>query len=162
MTDTFPPTSQRPALLTFAEVLDSRAAALRRDECGDWAIWGSNGHIYAVASNVFQLLIGCDFGNDQWSSAKGWNSAKRRLGFSIDDRGRWRCAGFGVVTQDGDNEGAIILDRMPTKSEGSMIRKILGIPKRKHLGAEQLAALISRGYKSKFKPVLQASEVCLV
>jgi hypothetical protein len=36
MTDTFPPAKQRPALLAFAKALDSRASALRRDECGDW------------------------------------------------------------------------------------------------------------------------------
>ena len=48
MPDIFPPIKQRPELLRLAEALDSRSAALRRDDCGDWAIWGNNGHIYAV------------------------------------------------------------------------------------------------------------------
>jgi hypothetical protein len=47
MTDKCPPTKQLPALLAFAEACGTRASALRRDECGDWAIWGSNGHVYA-------------------------------------------------------------------------------------------------------------------
>jgi hypothetical protein len=55
MTDIFPPTKQRPALLAFAEACDSRAPALRRDECGDWAIWGANGHIYAVEAKASEL-----------------------------------------------------------------------------------------------------------
>jgi hypothetical protein len=87
MTDLFPPAKQRPALLAFAESLDSRASALRRDECGDWAIWGTNGHIYAVPEG-FQLMIGCDFGNVRWTSARGWESAKKRLGFGEGDAGR--------------------------------------------------------------------------
>jgi hypothetical protein len=46
--DIFPPAKQRPALLAFAETADTRPNCLRRDECGDWAIWGRDGHIYAV------------------------------------------------------------------------------------------------------------------
>jgi hypothetical protein len=93
MVDVSPAMKQRPALQRFAAALDSRASALRRDECGDWAIWGTNGHIYAVPEG-FQLMIGCDFGYVRWTSARGWESAKKRLG-------------FGKVTQDGDCEGSI-------------------------------------------------------
>jgi hypothetical protein len=46
--DIFPPAKQRPALLLIAESLDSRSSAPRRDERGDWAIFGTKGHIYAV------------------------------------------------------------------------------------------------------------------
>jgi hypothetical protein len=67
MTDIYPPTRQRPALQRSAAALDSRASALRRDECGDWAIFGSNGHVYAVPEGS-QLMIGCDCGNHRWSS----------------------------------------------------------------------------------------------
>ena len=38
--DMFPPTAQRPALLTLVEALGCRDNALRRDECGDWATEG--------------------------------------------------------------------------------------------------------------------------
>jgi hypothetical protein len=103
MSDCFPPFRQRQALLIFAEACDTRSNALRRDERGDLAIWGNNGHVYAVPEG-YQLMIGCDAGNHRWSSARGWESAKRRLG-------------FGKVTQDGDGEGSIILGRLPSKAE---------------------------------------------
>jgi hypothetical protein len=126
VSDSFPAIKQRPALLTFAKSCGTRADKLRRDECGDWAIWGSNGHIYAVASNVFQLMVGCDYDNQKWSSARGWESAKKRLK-------------FGRVTQDGDEEGSIILDQLPSKPEAKEIRFILGIPKKVEFSPEVLA-----------------------
>jgi hypothetical protein len=143
MVDLSPATKQRPALQRFAAALDSRASALRRDECGDWAIWGSNGHTYAVPEG-FHLMIGCDFDNARWTSARGWESAKKRLG-------------FGAVTQDGDCEGSIILDRLPSKSEAAEIRDILGIPKRIELSEGQLANLRAHAAANAFKPVLPAS-----
>ena len=143
MTDIYPPTRQRPALQRFAAALDSRASALRRDECGDWAIFGSNGHIYAVPEG-FQLMIGCDIGNDKWSSARGWKSAKKRLG-------------FGKVTQDGDCEGSIVLGRLQSKGEAAEIRDILGIPKRVELSEGQLANLRRHAAANAFKPLLPAS-----
>jgi hypothetical protein len=126
----------------FAAALDSRASALRRDECGDWAIRGTNGHIYAVPEG-FQLMIGCDFGYVGWTSARGWESAKKRLG-------------FGNVTQDGDCEGSIILDRHPSKPEAAEIRDILGIPKRVELSEGQLANLRCHAAANAFKPLLPA------
>jgi hypothetical protein len=143
MVDVSPAMKQRPALQRFAAALDSRASALRRDECGDWAIWGTNGHIYAVPEG-FQLMIGCDFGYVRWTSARGWESAKKRLG-------------FGKVTQDGDCEGSIILDRLPSKPEAAEIRDILGIPKRVELSEGQLANLRRRAAANAFKPLLPAS-----
>jgi hypothetical protein len=97
MTDIYPPTVQRPALLAFAEACATRANCLRRDECSDWAIFGNNGHIYAVPEG-FQLMIGCAF-EPRWSSARGWTEAKRRLA-------------FGKVTRDGD-EGRCDHTRTP-------------------------------------------------
>jgi hypothetical protein len=99
---------------------------LRRDECGDWAIFGNNGHVYAVPEG-YQLMIGCDL-EPRWSSARGWESAKRRLSFA-------------AVTPDGDDEGALILDRIPTKAEAAEIRAVLGIPKRVELSEGRLAIL---------------------
>jgi hypothetical protein len=131
MTDKFPPTKQRPALLAFAEALDSRASALRRDECGDWAIFGRNGHIYAVPEG-FQLMVGCDT-VDSGFSKSGWSWAKKRLKFAR-------------ITQDGDGEGSVILGRLPAQAEAVEIRDILGIPKRKHLSEEHLAILMAHGF----------------
>lgn len=58
-------------------------------------------------------MIGCDFENTRWSSARGWESAKQRLG-------------FGLITQDGDSDGSIILDRLPSKAEALEIRDLDG------------------------------------
>jgi hypothetical protein len=62
----------------------------------------------------------------RWSSAKGWESAKRRLSFA-------------KLTQDDDEEGALILDRLPTMAEATEIRMVLGIPKRVEYSFEALA-----------------------
>jgi hypothetical protein len=141
MADIFPPAKQRPALLAFAEACCTRPDKLRRDECGDWTIWGNNGHVYAVPVELdahgkwvfpltgaakigYQFMVSCD-------SPTGWTWAKKRLKVS-------RC------TQDGDAEGAFILDRLPTQSEASEVRAVLGIPKRVEYSEETLAAKRAR------------------
>ena len=73
MADTFPPTAQRPKLLELAEALDSRSDALRRDEFGDWRIFGKFGHVYACPEG-FQLVA-------LELSTRGWALAKERLAF---------------------------------------------------------------------------------
>jgi hypothetical protein len=77
--DIFPPPKQRPALLTFSKACGTRASALRRDECGDWAIFGKHGHIYAVPEG-FQLMIGCDTMDSAFSKLE-WTWAKKRPNF---------------------------------------------------------------------------------
>jgi hypothetical protein len=144
MADIFPPSKQRPALVILAERLDSRTSCLRRDECGDWAIFGSAGHIYAVpiapdgkggrglpANPGYQLVVGTTVQCEFTHSARQWSADKVKLKF---------CK----LTQDGDTEGCLILDRLPTIAEGSIIRAILGIPKARHLGEEQRAACSER------------------
>ena len=87
-------------------------------------------------------MIGCD-PEPRLSSAKGWESAKRRLSFA-------------KLTQDGDEEGALILHRLPTEIEAVQIRQILGIPKRKELSDDHREKLIQEGLergKSSFYPL---------
>ena len=152
MGDIFPPAKQRPALLELAEALDSRTAALRRDECDDWAIFGKRGHIYAVpligaqevAAGVpmtigFQFVIGTAIEHESRNSARQWGADKKRLAF---------CQ----VTQDGDEEGCLILDRLPTKAEGAIIRDVMGIPKARHLSEEQRQEQMQRLAGYRFKP----------
>jgi hypothetical protein len=144
MADIFPPTKQRPALLELAEALDSRPGALRRDECGDWAIFGRRGHIYAVpligpeevARGVpitvgYQLVVGTDIEHESGNCVRRWSTYKR--------------LSFCQVTQDGDEEGCLILDRLPTKAEGAIIRDVVGIPKARHLSEEQREACSRQG-----------------
>ena len=78
-------TESRAALLDLLEALGT----LRRDECGDWRTGGKTGGIYAVAGG-FQLYCGL--------SPRAWGFAKKAMSF---------CR----VTQDADEDGALLLDR---------------------------------------------------
>jgi hypothetical protein len=115
----FPPAKQRPALLEFALAVRSRASALRRDECGDWRINGRHGHVYAVPEGFQIYFIG---------TARSWTYAKAALSLAR-------------LTQDRDEEGFIVLDRLPTAAGGSVIREKLSIPKKRQPGEEELARL---------------------
>jgi hypothetical protein len=118
--DRFPPRLQRPALLKCLEAIGARPGALRRDQCGDWAIFGKHGHVYAVAPASFQFMFTA-------GRAQAWTYAKKALGFTR-------------LTQEGDGEGALILDRVPTTGEGDIIRSKFGIAKRAVYSEETLAA----------------------
>jgi hypothetical protein len=127
MADIYPPAKQREALLKFAEALGCRDNALRRDECSDWAIFGKRGHIYGVPGSLdrpatpgFQILV------MGWT-ARGWNLAKETL------------KPFADLTNDGDDEGAFFLDRLPTPAEAEAIRHYLGIAKKAEYSDEVLA-----------------------
>jgi len=110
----------RPALLKFAEALGSRDSALRRDECGDWRINGSRGHVYAVPGSLdeptrpgFQIFVTCETG-------MAWTYAKKALAFAI-------------VCNDGDEGGAFILHRLPMPHEAELIRRYAGISKKRDM-----------------------------
>lgn len=132
MTDKYPPAVQRPALLKLAEALGCRDACLRRDECGDWRINGKYGHIYAVPGipwggmekmEGFQLYFRGAAEFDEPSSSRGWTFAKEAMSFA-------------KVTQDGDEEGMLFLDRLPTPQEAEVIRDKLRIPKKAEYSEE--------------------------
>jgi hypothetical protein len=48
---------------------------------------------------------------------------------------------FAKVTQDGDGEGFLKIDRLPTEAEGHIIRDKLGIPKKRQSSEEEIARL---------------------
>jgi hypothetical protein len=48
---------------------------------------------------------------------------------------------FAKVTQDGDGEGFLKIDRLPTEAEGHIIRDELGIPKKRQSSEEEIARL---------------------
>jgi hypothetical protein len=102
----------RSRLEMLLGALDASLTALRLDGCGDWAIFGKLGHIY-VDGRGFLLYV------TTGDSARRWFNVKQRLNF---------CR----LTQDGDDEGCLHLDRLPTKTEASAIREALGIRKRRH------------------------------
>jgi hypothetical protein len=113
MSDRYPPALQREALAVFAAALGSASSALRRDECGDPRLNGKRCYIYAVPEG-FQFYCVCDC----------------RLAWT------WELS-FAKVTQDGDEEGMLLLDRLPTAEEAEAIRDYLGIAKRPDLSEEE-------------------------
>jgi hypothetical protein len=135
MDTTYPPAKQRAALLKLVSALGCREAALRRDECGDWRIEGSNGHAYAVPGTLdqpnrpgFMLYV-------MTGSPKAWTFAKRALAFA-------------EAINDGDEEGAFVMHRLPTANEAGLIRRYCGIPKRREVSEAELDQLRSVGFAS--------------
>ena len=129
----FPATKQRTALIKLVSALGCRAATLRRDECGDWRIEGSSGHVYAVPGALdqpkrpgFAIFV-------MTESARAWTYVQRALSFA-------------KVIADGDAEGGLFLDRLPTKAEAALIRRYCGIPKRREVSEAELDRLRSVGF----------------
>lgn len=129
--DIFPPAKQRPALIELARALGSRDSARRRDECGDWRIAGRFGHIYAVPGSLdrpgFQIFIA--------RSARWWANAKAALKL------------FADLANDGDDEGVLFLDRLPTAEEAETIRHYVGLAKKRVLSDEERERLASLGHR---------------
>ena len=100
-------------------------SSLRRDECGDPAIIGSSGHVYAIIGTLdepvrsgFWIFVSCD-------TPKGWTFAKRALAFA-------------ELVNDGDEEGAFALNRFPSPVEAETIRRYASIPKKIEYSEGQL------------------------
>jgi hypothetical protein len=117
MVDRYPPPAQREALLKFAEALGSVSTSLRRDDCNDPQLKGRYGHISAVPGG-FQVYVIAD-------SKQAWTWAKKSLAFA-------------QVTQDGDDEGMLFLDRLPTPTEAETIRSYVGISKKPDRSPEEV------------------------
>jgi hypothetical protein len=71
-----------------------------------------HGHLYAVCGSLHEpgkpglkFFVACETG-------MAWTYAKRALSFA-------------KLTNDGDDEGALFLDRLPSQSEAEMIRRYL-------------------------------------
>ena len=130
----YPPAAQRPALLSLVEALGCRANALRRDECSDWRVEGRSGHIYAAPGPLgrretpgFQIYIA---GSTRW-----WTNAKAAL------------EPFCDLTSDGDDEGMLFIDRLPTRDEAERLRHFVGIAKKRVLSEAELARLSQTGFR---------------
>jgi hypothetical protein len=91
---------------------------------GDWQVTGTGGHIMADGAGYLLYI-------KPGKSAKRWNNVKKALSFT-------------QVTQDGDDEGCLHLDRLPPPAEAVLIREELGIRRRRYLSSETLAAMTSR------------------
>jgi hypothetical protein len=110
----------RADLERLLAALNGAINAIRRDECGDPSIMGSRGKIYAC-EGVFSVYAAC-------RSPRHWTFVKRSL------------AGFCTVTQDGDDEGFLRLDRMPTTDEAATLRDVIGLRQTRPNAAANFAA----------------------
>jgi hypothetical protein len=114
--------TDRAHLDTFLTAIDASPAALERPNCrgwiGDYQITGRHGHVLADQPGYLLYVTG---------TAQRWKKAKRILP--------------GTVTQDGDDEGILRLDRPPLTSEAEAIRYLIGIRRRRHMTSEALANL---------------------
>ena len=115
---------ERAHLETLLTALSATRRAFWRDTCGDWAIWGKRGHIYADGSGF--LIVVCTGG-----FIRLWANTKRKLDF---------CR----LTQDGDDEGCLHLDHLPTPKEAELIRHALRIKRKRHYTPDQLASITDR------------------
>ena len=143
----YPPIKQREALLRFAKALGCRDNALRRDENGDWRIGGSKGHVYAIpgtleqpASVGFQVFVAGSGTSRQWTAVK--NAMK----------------GFTRLVNDGDDEGALFMGRLPSPNEAETIRRYCGVAKKREIGEEELLRLRARMAETGFRAKLLASD----
>jgi hypothetical protein len=120
----------RERLETLRVALGASSLALRyrQTRCaerGDLGLLGKYGHIYIDGAGFLLCAWGID---ERIFTARRWSAIKKRLAF---------CR----LTQDGDCEGCLHLDHLPTKREAAAIRAALGIKKRCSLSAEGLAQL---------------------
>ena len=125
--------TERARMESLLAALDASPLALRRDACGDWAINGKQGRVYADGAG-FLIVVVTD------GSARRWGFVKKRLNF---------CQ----VTQDADDEGALRLDRVPVAREAGLIREAVGIRRRRHLAPETLASMAERLRRPVGKPL---------
>ena len=121
--DIFPPAKQRPAMLALVSALDCQEKDLRRDECGDWRIRGSQGHIYADVDGYLIIV--------ETETPRQWSATKDRLAFA-------------QLRNDRDWEGSFFLDRLPTPAEGPQIRRALMLRKRVRYSEEYAQTLRER------------------
>jgi hypothetical protein len=121
----------RERLQILLAALDASPVALQRDlhrdegRRGKHGIHGKWGHIY-IDGKGFLLCVTAKDDRDQ--SPRRWTSIKRRLAF---------CR----ITQDGDDEGCLHLDQLPTPVQAGLIRQALGIRKRRTLTEDGRAQL---------------------
>jgi hypothetical protein len=111
----------RASLRVLLSALDASPRSLQRDfwrgmgRKGDYAIHGKRGHIYPDGDGLL-VYVG-DI------SVRQWSAAKRKLSF---------CQ----LKVDGDDEGTLHLDRLPSPTEAEAIRQVLGVRKRRRPSGE--------------------------
>jgi hypothetical protein len=118
----------RDRLAAMPIALDASPRTLRRPVChgwlGDWQITGRHGDVQAFDGG-FLIYFQSE------GSPRRWTNAKALLSFA-------------ELRQDAEDEGIVGLDRLPTSAEAAVIRKVIGIRRRRHLSADEKADLARR------------------
>jgi len=102
----------------------------------------NDGNVIYSDGAGYLLYVTTDEPNEREPSSRPWSGAKSKLSF---------CR----VTQDGDWEGRLYLDRLPAPHEAAAIRETLGIRKRRTITDEarvQLAANLKSTKSPKLDP----------
>lgn len=107
----------RAELETLLDALNGAKNAIKRDECGDFVIAGSRGTVRACDGKYY-AYIPC-------RSAATWKNAKKKL------------ASLATPSQDGDQEGILLLSRMPDTDEAETLRSYIGLRQTHNVTEEQ-------------------------
>jgi hypothetical protein len=105
---------------------------ITKDECGDLNIVGKKGKIYR--DNDFWYV----FIND----TSIWRKTKEQISFM-------------EVWQNGDREGVLRLDRLPTEREAKIINKLVGLGKKREISEKERARLILIGSQTRLQKRLE-------
>lgn len=102
-------------LQRLSEAINTSVERIHLDECGDWNIFGRKGKIF-TDSKLWYVNLSCN-------SKRHWTATKKKLNFM-------------EVSQDGDEERILKLERMPSQEEAEAIRNTVGLNKRPALTEE--------------------------
>jgi hypothetical protein len=123
--------TDREHLTAFLAAIEASPTTLERPVCrgwiGDYQITGKHGHVLSNEPGYLLFVTG---------TVQRWKKAKRLLP--------------GTVTQDGDDEGILRLDRLPIPAEAGTIRDLIGIRKRRQM-TDAVRSNLERGVKTRFK-----------
>jgi hypothetical protein len=112
--------NEQEQLEAFTSACNSRAKP-KRDPYGQPHLRGRYGVIYSSGD---EFIILCGVEPDRELTPREWTFIRKVLRFAD-------------LTQDGDCEGVFLLHRLPDKREGTALRKVLGLPKRREISDEE-------------------------
>ena len=120
-------TNDRPLLRKLVDIMKVSRTKIKLDECEDWCITTREGKVYTDGKKIYVHFF------HGWKTS--WDTVKTHLPFM-------------EVQIDGDTEGVLALDRLPTKDEAEAIRIELKLSMKKVLTKEQSDILIRRFQKA--------------
>ncbi len=92
--------------------LDAAQSQMRLDACRAWTLRGKRGYLATWGDGHRRFIYCCP------GTVGKWNRMRQAL------------SPLGHCTQDGDAEGIIRIDTLPTPEQAALIRKAIGLAKR--------------------------------